>query len=201
MQFWPRGGWVDSVPLATRQGQLDLTTCDPCGTRRVGRARRGGVGLSGGVPGWPRRAQRARHPLPAAGRVPLRGGAQQCQLNRTACNRYGTQRVGRAVRDGAGRLCWAIACGGGPPPRARTSCTGCTRAWSCDATHGTVARAGWSQRAACATLHRPWSLYATGTGPQHRPQAPGRHDGARARSRRARARAAGMFEMGDKQCT
>ena len=39
------------------------------------------------------------------------------------------------------------------------------------------------------------------TGPQRRPQAPGRHDGARARSRRPRARAAGMFEMGDKQCT
>ena len=85
----------------------------------------------------------------------LRGSAQQCQLDRTACNRYGMQRVGRAVRDGAGRLCWAIACGGGPPPKASNSCTGCTRAWSCDATHGTVARAGWSRRAAGATLHRP----------------------------------------------
>ena len=85
----------------------------------------------------------------------LRGGAQQCQLDRTACDRYGTQRVGRAVRDGAGRLCWAIACGRGPPPKASNSCTGCTRAWSCDVTHGTVARACWSRRAAGATLHRP----------------------------------------------
>ena len=192
MQFWPRGGWVDSVPLATRQGQLDLTTCDPCGTRRVGRARRGGVGLSGGVPGWPRRAQRARHPLPAAGRVPLRGGAQQCQLNRTACNRYGTQRVGRAVRDGAGRLCWAIACGGGPPPRARTSCTGCTCAMGCGVTHGTLPRACWYRRTAGATLHRPWSLYSTKTVPLGRPRPLGRHDERQSRSSVARSRAIGM---------
>ena len=150
-------GGVGSTACPSPHGsaQFDLTACDRRGTRRVGRAWRGGVGLSSGAPEWPRRAQRARHPLPAAGRVPLRGGAQQCQLNRTACNRYGTQRVGRAVRDGAGRLCWAIACGGGPPPRASNSCTGCTRAWSCDATHGTVARACWSRRATGATLHRP----------------------------------------------
>ena len=84
--------------------------------------------------------------------------------------------MSRAVRDGAGRLCWAIACGGGPPPRARTSCPGCACAWSCGATHGTVARACWCRRATGATLHRPWSPYATGTGPQRRPQALGRHD-------------------------
>ena len=77
--------------------------------------------------------------------------------------------MSRAVRDGAGRLCWAIACGGGPPPRARTSCPGCACAWSCGATHGTVARACWCRRATGATLNRPWSPYATGTGPHASP--------------------------------
>ena len=59
MQFWPRGGWVDSVPSPHGSAQFDLTACDRRGTRRVGRARRGGVGLSSGAPGQSRRAQRA----------------------------------------------------------------------------------------------------------------------------------------------
>ena len=56
--------------LAARQCQLDLTACDRWGTRRVGRARRGGVWLSRGAPGQSRRAQRARRALPEAGSVP-----------------------------------------------------------------------------------------------------------------------------------
>ena len=126
--------------------------------------------------------------------------AAQGQLRLTACDRHGARRVGRAVRGGAGQSCWAIACGGGRLPKARTSCTGCACAWSCAATHGTVARACWCRRAIGATLHRPWSPYATGTGPLRRPRPLGGHDGPRGRSRRPRARPAGMFERGDKQC-
>ena len=77
--------------------------------------------------------------------------AAQGKLHLTACDRYGARRVSRAARGRAGRSCWAIACGGGPPPRARTSCTGCTCASSCGATHGTEARACWGRRATGAT--------------------------------------------------
>ena len=105
-----------------------------------------------------------------------RGGAQQCQLHLTACGRRGTRRVGRARRGGAGLSCWAITCGGGPPLKTRASCTGCACARSCGVTHGTAARACWGQRATGATLHRPWSMYATGTGPPRRPRPLGRHD-------------------------
>ena len=127
--------------------------------------------------------------------------AAQGQLHLTACDRHGTQRVGRAMRGGTGLWCWAIACGGGPQPKARTSCAGCACAWSCAASHGTVARACWVRQATGATLHRPWSLYATGTGPQRHPRALGRHDEPQSPEPPPRARAAGMFEMGDKQCT
>ena len=47
---------------------------------------------------------------------------------------------------------------------------------SCPATHGTAARACWGRHATSTTLHRPWSLYATGTGPLRRPQALDRHE-------------------------
>ena len=75
----------------------------------------------------------------------------------------------------AGR-CWVLAWGGGPLPKARTSCPGCACTWSCGATHGTEARACWCRRAIGATLHRPWSPYATGTRPLRRPRPLGRHD-------------------------
>ena len=94
----------------------------------------------------------------------------------TACDQCGMRRVGRARRGGAGLSCWAITCGGGPPLKTRASCTGCACARSCGVTHGTVARACWGQRATGATLHRPWSMYATGTGPPRRPRPLGRHD-------------------------
>ena len=44
--------------------------------------------------------------------------AHQCKLSRTACDRSGTRRVGRARWGGAGRPCSANACEEGPPPRA-----------------------------------------------------------------------------------
>jgi hypothetical protein len=69
--------------------------------------------------------------------------AAQGKLHLTACDRYGARRVSRAAQGGTGLWYRPIACGGGPPPRARTSCTGCACAWSCGATHGTVARACW----------------------------------------------------------
>ena len=149
------GGWVDSVPFATRQSPVRSHRL-----RSVGSAMRrsGAAGRCRAIQ-WRTRVASASTtratPSPRSRPRTLRGGAQQCQLDRTACARYGTQRVGRTVRGGAGRLCWAIACGGGPPPRARTSCPGCACAWSCGATHGTVARACWCRRATGATLHRP----------------------------------------------
>ena len=110
--------------------------------------------------------------------------AQQGQLDLTACDRCGTRRVGRAVQGGTGLWCWAIACGGGPPPRVRTSCTGCTRALGYGATHGTEARACWGRRATGATLYRPWSVYATGTVPLSRPRPLGRPPPPEAGARR-----------------
>ena len=92
--------------LAAPQCQLDLTACDRWGTRRVGRARRGGVWLSRGAPGQSRRAQRA---LARRRKRAQHGGARQFKLHLTACDRYGMRRVGRAVRGGVNRLCWAIA--------------------------------------------------------------------------------------------
>ena len=44
--------------------------------------------------------------------------AHQCKLSRTACDRSGTRRVGRARRGDAGRPCSANACEKGPSPRA-----------------------------------------------------------------------------------
>ena len=60
-----------------------------------------------------RSAQSRRRALPLA--------AQQVELDLTACGRCGPRRVGRAWRGGAELWCWAVARGGGPPPRARTS--------------------------------------------------------------------------------
>ena len=140
-----------------------------------------------------RLSQSRRRALPLA--------AQQVELDLAACGRCGPRRVGRAVRGGTGLSCWAIACGGGPPPRVRTSCTGCTCALGYGATHGTEARACWGRRATGATLYRPWSVYATGTVPLSRPRPLGRHDAARGRSPAARGRAVGIFRGGETRIT
>ena len=100
----------------------------------------------------------------------------QGQLHLTTCDRLGARRVGRAVQGGRAGRCWVPACGGGPLPKARTSCPGCACAWSCGATHGTEARACWCRRAIGATRLRPWSALLIATGPQRRPLALGRHD-------------------------
>ena len=73
---------------------------------------------------------------PAA--CPAPPGAQQGQLDLTACDRYGARRVSRAAQGGTGLWCRPIVCGGGPPSKARTSCPGCACACSCGANHGTV---------------------------------------------------------------
>jgi len=177
--------WVDSVPPAPppyRRAKLDLTACDRCGTRRPGAAGQCGTAqgrtraVSASTTRATRSARSRRRALPPA--VP------QGQLNLTACDGCGPRRVGRAVRGGTGLSCWAIACGGGPPPRVRTSCPGCTCASSCGATHGTEARACWGRRATGATLQRPWSAFLIATGPLRRPLPLGRHDAARSRSAR-----------------
>ena len=118
-------------------------------TRRRGRTQgRGSAqGRTRAVSASTRRATRSDRSRQRA----LCSGAQQGQLDLTACDRYGARRVSRAAQGGTCLWCWAIACGGGPPPRARTSCTGCTCASSCGATHGTEARACWGRRATGAT--------------------------------------------------
>jgi len=136
-----------------------------------------------------RSAQSRRRALPLA--------AQQVELDLTACGRCGPRRVGRAWRGGAELSCWAVACGGGPPPRARTSCPGCTCASSCGATHDTEARACWGRRATGATPSVRGAPSSSRRWPLRRPLPLGRHAAARSRSARARARAVGIFAGGD----
>ena len=128
----------------------------------------------------------------------LRSGAQQSQLDLTARDRHGTRRVGRAVRGGAGLSCGAIACGGGPPPKARKSCTGCAWAMGCGATHGTVARVCCGRQAtgATPTVHKARSDEERGRCVTH--WCSDGTTGATRRSARARARAFGMFYWGGK---
>ena len=77
------------------------------------------------APGPCARAQRA---LPETGSVPCRSAACRVRVGRTACDRRGMRRVGRARRGDAGLPCLANACGEGPSPKARKSCTSCTSA-------------------------------------------------------------------------
>ena len=164
-------------------------------TRRPGAAGRGGAahGRARAVSASTTRATSLARSRQRA--LPL--AARQFKLHLTACDRYGTRRVRRAVRGGVWLSCWVIACGGGPPPKVRKSCTGCTRARGYGATHGTVARACCGRRAIGATLSRPWSPYSTGKGPLGRPRALGRHDEPEAGAPGARGRAVGIFERGD----
>ena len=119
--------------------------------------------------------------------------AQQGTLDLAACGRCGPRHVVRAWRGGAGLSCWVIACGGGPPPRARTSCPGCTCASSCGATHDTQARACCGRRSTGATPTARGARSPSRRGPLRHPLALGRHDAATGRSARARGRAVGMF--------
>ena len=105
MQFWPRGVGSTACPSPHSSAQLAPTVCDPCGTQRVGRAWWGGAGLPRGAPGRSRRAQRARHALPEAGRVPDCALLRRASSILTARDGWGARRVGRAV---LGRSCWAV---------------------------------------------------------------------------------------------
>ena len=183
-----------------QQGQLDLAACDRLGARRVGQARRGGTGLPSDAPGRSRRAQRARRALLEAGSVPC------CAPLRRASSisppAIGSERDASAGRYGAVR-----ACGAGPsrvvealrPRRARAV----QAAHAPGAAPPLMARwhepAGSDERSA-----RPSIVHGACTPPERgRCVAHRRSEGTmspRARSRRPRARAAGMFERGDKQC-
>ena len=72
-------------------------------------------------------------------------GACQYKLGRTACDRSGMRRVGRARRGDAGLLCLANACGEGPSPKARKSCTSCTSAGAVPQPVAVI-RACWADR-------------------------------------------------------
>ena len=83
-----------------QQGQIDLTACDRCGTRRVGRGRRGrGRARPRDAPRPSRRAQRA---LPEAGSVPWqRRTAGPARSHRLRSARNATRRPDDAGRCGA----------------------------------------------------------------------------------------------------
>ena len=97
---------------------------------------------------------------------------------------------------GVGLSCRAIAWGGGPPPKARKSCTGCAWAMGCGATHGTVARVCCGRQAtgATATVHKARSSSERGRCVTH--WCSDGTTGATRRSARARGRAFGMFYWG-----
>jgi hypothetical protein len=84
-----------------------------------------------------RNARNAPCPKPAVCPAQWRT-ARPARSHRLRSARNATRRPG-----GVGLSCWAIACGGGPPPKARKSCTGCACASGCGATmalwHGSVA--------------------------------------------------------------
>ena len=84
-----------------------------------------------------RNARNAPCPKPALCPAQWRT-ARPARSHRLRSARNATRRPG-----GVGLSCWAIACGGGPPPKACKSCTGCACASGCGATmalwHGSVA--------------------------------------------------------------
>ena len=122
-------------------------------TRRVGRARRD-AGRCGAAQGCTQAvsASTTRATCPARSRqCALRSGAQQGPLDLTTCDQRGRDAsAGRCgavwdCRNGSSRAAEA------PPPRARTSCPGCSCASSCCTTHGPEARACWGRRATGGT--------------------------------------------------
>ena len=92
-----------------------------------------------------RNARNAPCPKPAVCPAQWRT-ARPARSHRLRSARNATRRPG-----GVGLSCWAIACGGGPPPKARKSCTGCACASGCGTTHGTVARVCCNRQATGAT--------------------------------------------------
>ena len=118
----------------------------------------------------------------------LRSGAQLC-VSSTSPPAI------RARRGGAVRSCWAssrsrraiVPHAMALRQRRARACTGCACGRAAPPPMAQQARACWGRHATSTTLHRPWSLYATGTGPLRRPQALGRHESATARRSRAEA--------------
>ena len=187
-----------ACPSPHGSAQLDLTALRsvPSATRRPGAAGRCGAaqGRTLAVSACSTRA--IRPVLSRQSALPL--GAQQCQLDNTACDRHGARRVGRAVQGGRAERCWVPACGGGPPPRARNSLPRLhlrlelrRHPWH----SGTSLLGKTSDR---RDAQRPWSAFLIATGPLRRPRPLGRHAAARSRSARARGRAVGIFAGGDK---
>ena len=200
MQFWPRG--VGSTACPSPHGRASWISPPAIRAARDASAGRGGTvrGCPATHPGGLGVLNARDTPCPKPAGRALPPASPQGQLNLTACDRRRPRRVGWAVRGGTGLSRRAIARGGGPPPRALTSCPGCTCASSCGATHGTEARACWGRRATGAT---PSVRGARCSSRRGRSVAHWRSDGTtrpRGRSRRPRARPRGMFERGDKQC-
>ena len=141
---------VDSVPYPpahSRASSISLPAISADATRWSGAAGRGTVrGCPGVHPGRFGEHNARNVPCPKPAVCPtLRRTAGPARSHHMRSAR--TRRVGRAWRGGAELWCWVIACGRGPPPRARTSCPGCTCASSCCTTHGPEARACWGRRA------------------------------------------------------
>ena len=169
--------------------------CDRRGTRRPGAAGQCGTaqGRTRAVSACSTRATC----LALRRQRALLCAAAQGQLHLTACDGWGTQRVGRAVRGGAGRSCWAIACGGGPPPRARTSLPRLHMRLELRRHPGHWGTSLLGKTSDRRDAQRPWSASLIAMGPLRRPRPLGRHAAAGSRSARARGRAVGNFAGGD----
>ena len=119
--------------------------------------------------------------------------AHQCKLSRTACDRSGTRRVGRARRGDAGRPCLANACEEGPQGHARAE-PAAQVPWAAPQPMAVV-RACWTDG---RPARRPRGIHdarlSSRRGPPRRPRALGRPDGATGeRKLRADARCWDLF--------
>ena len=167
-------------------------TREPGAARRCGAAQRRTQAVSAST-------TRARSALPKAGSVPGCAPLRRASLHLTACDGWGTRRVGRAVQ---GRSCWAVVLGHRVrrrlPPKGAHEPARAAHAPGAAAPPMALRRepAGEDERSA-----RPPAAHGARKPPERgRCVAHSRSDDAtspRSRSRRPRARAVGIFAGGD----
>ena len=172
------------APCPSALGRASSTSPPAIGAARVGWARRGGAGLPRRAPGRSRRAQRARHALPEAGRAcpATRFTAGPAQPHRLRSAATASRRLGGAGRYGPvapGHRAWRrpSAKGAHELPRLHM----CLELRRHPRHGGTGLLVPMSSR---RDAQRPWSALLIATGPLRRPLPLGRHAAARSRSAR-----------------
>ena len=144
------------------------------------------------APGQSQRAQRAQRALPEAGSVPCAAAhSRASSISPHAISADATRRPDDAGRCGTvvigDRVWWRPSAKGAQELRRLHECIVLRRhPRQC----GTSLLGKTSDR---RNAHRPWSAFLIATGPLRHSLVLGRHDAARGRSARARARAVGMF--------